>query len=678
MKANFFHWRSLKTRVTLFTLVIFLASLWSLSLYASRELRNDMQRLLSEQQFSTIALLAENINVEMANRLQTLEKVAKDITPAMLGQPSSLQAYLAERLLLQAPFGDGIFVTRQDGTAVAELPRAAGFVGVNYKDRDHMVAALNSGLSTIGRPVIGKVTHAPIVAMSVPVFDPQGKVIGAITGLINLGGPNFLDAMTQGRYGKTGGYLIVAPQYRLIVTATDKSRVMEVLPLPGVNPQLDRFVKGFEGSDIFTNPQGLEVLASAKSISVAGWYAAATLPTAEAFTPILDMQQRMLNATLILTLLAGLLVWWMLRLQLSPMMDVAKKLAGVSEKDHPLQALPLAKQDEIGDLIKGFNHLLETLAYREEVLRETKRFLKESQSMAGLGSYVLDVRSGSWKSSDVFDTVFGIDPTYERSLAGWVALIHPADRAMMAADLQDKILGQGKSIHKEYRIIRQGDQTERWVHGFGRLETDDRGNLLYLRGTIQDITDRKKMEEHMRQLAFYDPLTKLPNRRLINDRLSQTMAMSKRSACHSALMFLDLDNFKPINDIHGHDFGDLLLIEVAARLKNCVREMDTVGRLGGDEFVVLINELDTHQEASIEQAELIAEKIRIAMAEPYRLTIQHQGMADVTVEHRCTASIGVVVFVSDTSSQSDILKWADLAMYQAKDSGRNAIRFYRC
>jgi len=662
----------------LFTLVIFLASLWSLSLYASRELRNDMQRLLSEQQFSTIALLADNINVEMANRLQTLEKVAKDITPAMLGQPSSLQAYLAERLLLQAPFGDGIFVTRQDGTAVAELPRAAGFVGVNYKDRDHMVAALNSGLSTIGRPVIGKVTHAPIVAMSVPVFDPQGKVIGAITGLINLGGPNFLDAMTQGRYGKTGGYLIVAPQYRLIVTATDKSRVMEVLPLPGVNPQLDRFVKGFEGSDIFTNPQGLEVLASAKSISVAGWYAAATLPTAEAFTPILDMQQRMLNATLILTLLAGLLVWWMLRLQLSPMMDVAKKLAGVSEKDHPLQALPLAKQDEIGDLIKGFNHLLETLAYREEVLRETKRFLKESQSMAGLGSYVLDVRSGSWKSSDVFDTVFGIDPTYERSLAGWVALIHPADRAMMAADLQDKILGQGKSIHKEYRIIRQGDQTERWVHGFGRLETDDRGNLLYLRGTIQDITDRKKMEEHMRQLAFYDPLTKLPNRRLINDRLSQTMAMSKRSACHSALMFLDLDNFKPINDIHGHDFGDLLLIEVAARLKNCVREMDTVGRLGGDEFVVLINELDTHQEASIEQAELIAEKIRIAMAEPYRLTIQHQGMADVTVEHRCTASIGVVVFVSDTSSQSDILKWADLAMYQAKESGRNAIRFYRC
>lgn len=678
MKANFFHWRSLKTRVTLFTLVIFLASLWSLSLYASRELRNDMQRLLSEQQFSTIALLADNINVEMANRLQTLEKVAKDITPAMLGQPSSLQAYLAERLLLQAPFGDGIFVTRQDGTAVAELPRAAGFVGVNYKDRDYMVAALNSGLSTIGRPVIGKVTHAPIVAMSVPVFDPQGKVIGAITGLINLGGPNFLDTMTQGRYGKTGGYLIVAPQYRLIVTATDKSRVMEVLPLPGVNPQLDRFVKGFEGSDIFTNPQGLEVLASAKSISVAGWYAAATLPTAEAFTPILDMQQRMLNATLILTLLAGLLVWWMLRLQLSPMMDVAKKLAGVSEKGHPLQALPLAKQDEIGDLIKGFNHLLETLAYREEVLRETKRFLKESQSMAGLGSYVLDVRSGSWKSSDVFDTVFGIDPTYERSLAGWVALIHPADRAMMAADLQDKILGQGKSIHKEYRIIRQGDQTERWVHGFGRLETDDRGNLLYLRGTIQDITDRKKMEEHMRQLAFYDPLTKLPNRRLINDRLSQTMAMSKRSACHSALMFLDLDNFKPINDIHGHDFGDLLLIEVAARLKNCVREMDTVGRLGGDEFVVLINELDTHQEASIEQAELIAEKIRIAMAEPYRLTIQHQGMADVTVEHRCTASIGVVVFVSDTSSQSDILKWADLAMYQAKESGRNAIRFYRC
>lgn len=676
MNADNFHGLSLKTRVTLFTLFIFLMGFWSLSFYASRELRSDMQRLLSEQQFSSITLLADNLNAEMASRLRTLEKVAASIPPALLEKPATLNAFLADRLVLQAFFDDGIFVVRPGGTAVAEYPRGAGYVGVNFMDRDYMIGALTAGRSTIGRPVVDKVSGSPIVAMGVPIFDAQGKVIAALTGLIDLGQPNFMDQMMQGRYGKTGGYLIVAPQYRLVVTATDKSRVMEALPAPGINPQIDRFIQGYEGSEIFTNPLGIEVLASAKGIPVAGWYLAAALPTAEAFTPLRDMQRRMLAATLLLAWLAGILIWWMLQRQFSPMTAIARKLAGLSASQEPLQPLPVARQDEVGDLINGFNHLLETLSHREEVLRETKRFLKESLSMAGLGSYVLDIRSGVWKSSDVFDTVFGIDPAYERSLAGWVALIHPGDRAMMAEHLKNKILGLDPSRNKEYRIIRQDDQALRWVHGFARLESDDQGRLQYLRGTIQDITDRKKMEEQMRQLAFYDPLTQLPNRRMLSDRLNLTIASSKRSAYHSALIFLDLDNFKPINDIHGHDFGDLLLIEVAHRLKRCVREMDTVGRLGGDEFVLLINELDTNEAESIAQSTIIAEKIRLTLAEPYHLTVSHLGKADTTIEHHCTASIGVVVFVGDQYSQSDILKWADMAMYQAKEAGRDAIRFY--
>lgn len=188
--------------------------------------------------------------------------------------------------------------------------------------------------------------------------------------------------------------------------------------------------------------------------------------------------------------------------------------------------------------------------------------------------------------------------------------------------------------------------------------------------------ERKQLEERIHQLAFYDTLTKLPNRSLLNDRLAQVMAASKRSRCYGALIFLDLDNFKPLNDTHGHAVGDSLLIEVANRLKGCVRDMDTVARYGGDEFVVMINELNEDKAESISQAEVVAEKVRGALSKPYLLTIKHEGMPDTTIEHYCPASIGVTVFVDNEPSQEDILRWADAAMYQAKGLGRNQIRFY--
>ena len=191
-----------------------------------------------------------------------------------------------------------------------------------------------------------------------------------------------------------------------------------------------------------------------------------------------------------------------------------------------------------------------------------------------------------------------------------------------------------------------------------------------------DITERKQMEDQVHQMAFYDTLTRLPNRRLLDDRLCQSMAASKRSACYGALMFLDLDNFKPLNDLHGHAVGDLLLIEAAERLRACVREVDTVARFGGDEFVVMIGELDADKNESMAQARLIAEKIRVTLSAPYLLTIRHEGKAETTVEHHCTASIGVALFINHEASQDDILKWADSAMYEAKEAGRNLVRFH--
>ncbi|OGS72929.1 MAG: diguanylate cyclase [Gallionellales bacterium GWA2_60_142] len=184
---------------------------------------------------------------------------------------------------------------------------------------------------------------------------------------------------------------------------------------------------------------------------------------------------------------------------------------------------------------------------------------------------------------------------------------------------------------------------------------------------MQDITMRKQSEEEIHRLAFYDALTQLPNRRLLQERLLQSMSLSARSGKHGAVMFIDLDNFKTLNDTQGHDIGDLLLKEIAKRLTRNVREGDTVARLGGDEFVVALEALSSNEQEAATQSELIAEKIRAELVMPYQLN---------GIEHQSTPSIGVTLFRGHQNSLDEVLKQADLAMYQAKSGGRNMVCFF--
>lgn len=211
-----------------------------------------------------------------------------------------------------------------------------------------------------------------------------------------------------------------------------------------------------------------------------------------------------------------------------------------------------------------------------------------------------------------------------------------------------------------------------WGEVMSKPDRNARGEIIGYHGITREITERKRLEEQVRQLAFYDPLTHLANRRLMLEHLEQAMSASKRSHRHGALLFLDLDNFKPLNDQHGHGVGDLLLIEVAERLKACVREADTVARFGGDEFVVLLCELGTQPGEASEQAAAIAEKIRTRLAEPYVLQAAPSAPA---IQHECTASIGVAVFHGRDESQNAVIDRADAAMYLAKEEGRNRIGF---
>jgi len=199
------------------------------------------------------------------------------------------------------------------------------------------------------------------------------------------------------------------------------------------------------------------------------------------------------------------------------------------------------------------------------------------------------------------------------------------------------------------------------------MVNDEAGTVTHYVGSHFDITERKLAEEKIHRLAFFDQLTGLPNRTLLLDRLKQAMVTSGRSESYGALLFIDLDNFKTLNDSLGHDFGDLLLKEVAQRLVNCVREGDTVARLGGDEFVVVLANLSSVAAEAATGTELVAEKILSMLARVHRFG---------DVAHHSTASIGVTLFMGPQIPIDDLMKQADLTMYKAKEAGRNTVRFF--
>lgn len=233
------------------------------------------------------------------------------------------------------------------------------------------------------------------------------------------------------------------------------------------------------------------------------------------------------------------------------------------------------------------------------------------------------------------------------------------------ADMWQKLLANGNWAGEIWDRRKNGQIYPKWLT-ITAIKTTANHITGYV-GIFTDMTEQKQAEEEIRNLAFYDPLTKLPNRRLLMERFHLALANSERHREYGAVLFLDMDKFKTLNDTLGHEYGDLMLIEVARRIRFVVRSTDTVARIGGDEFVVLIEELGKYSLDAMEKISHIAEKIREALAVAYHI----QGHI-----YHSSPSIGVSLYLGSQPTVTDILKCADIAMYQAKNAGRNTVRFY--
>jgi len=760
----------------LFTLAIFLASIWSLSIYTSRTLHGDIQRVLGEQQSSATSFIAAGINYELNDRLDILRKIAAGTNQFPAANAITMQKLLTQHPALQNHFNEGVIALRLDGTVIAEIPSAAMRIGSNWMGVGSVASALKEGKSTIGQPFIDQKLLAPAFVIAVPIRDNRGKLIGALGGVTNLDKHGFLGMITENRYGKSGYYLLEDPGSRLIITGSDKSLIMQPISRSDINWLADRQVQGHNETGITVNSFGVEVLASASSIPVANWLVVTALPTAEAFAPIHAMQQRMLLATLFLTLLAGGLTWWMLRRQLSPMLAAIETLATLSETNRPLQPLPISSQDEIGKLLGSFNQMQKTLAKQEEVLKESEkryRTLVEwspeavivlrtgrliyvnpaaielfgaSSAQELTGTPILDLVHPDFQqvllprlhncSSDggvapmliekfirLDGTIIDVEAQYTSIVYDGESVIHGSIRDITERKQAEEKLQLAASVFTHAReailittpdaTIIDVNQTFTQITGYARNEVlgcnpkilnsghqgkefyadmwqsliakgywygevwnrrkngevyaemltigavrDDQGNTQQYVALFSDITVLKEHESQLEHIAHYDALTTLPNRVLLADRLHQAMAQVQRGEQRLAVAYLDLDGFKSINDNHGHEAGDQLLMIVASRMKEALREGDTLARLGGDEFVAVLFDL-----ADIETSVPVLARLLAAAAKPV-----HVGKDIFQV----SASIGVTFYPQTEIMDADqLLRQADQAMYQAKLAGKN-------
>ena len=386
---------------------------------------------------------------------------------------------------------------------------------------------------------------------------------------------------------------------------------------------------------------------------------------------IQQIDDRLWLGQLALQLLLFAIIWYLVRFFIRPIKSMTNGLNRIAEGDIAGGShLPIHFRDEIGQATQAFNRVMD-MAHD---LVDAQKLARSVFDNSSEGIIICDSNGNIVTTNRAFTDTTGYAAEEVVGKTPGAVLKSGKHGKEFYKIFWASLLTNGEWKGEIWNKRKNGEIYPEWLTINAVKNT--LGEITFFVSIFSDNTERKQSEDKIRQLAFYDTLTQLPNRRLVNDRMKQTMTASKRSGRYGALMFLDLDNFKPLNDTHGHDVGDSLLIEVARRISCCVREADTVARFGGDEFVVMLSELDKDKALSATQAGIVAEKIRVVLAEPYLLTHQQEDKQEVTIEHHCTASIGVVLFIDHDASQEDIFKQADIAMYQAKEFGRNLIQFF--
>ena len=485
---DFFQWRSITTRLTLFYLLILVSSIWILSAIGNYFLKQDLLRVSGEQQHSTATLMAAQVNQEVTSLVKNIEVVAVQINPELLEDRSTLHSLLGKNTNLQLSFNEGVFITTANGEVIASTSKMVPRVDASFIDETFLAVAKKENKSSIIDVAIDKRLGVPVIRIVVLLRDKQAKVIGTLLGVVNLALPNFLSVLSNNRYGQTGGYLLSESKLRVIIAATDKTRIMEKLPEPGINPDIDYFLSGGQETRIFKNPLGVEIMASVAPVPISGWILAVVLPTSEAFALLYSLQMRLLLSAGFLTALISALTWWMLSRQLAGLALASDAVMAQSKDLSVAHVLPVTDDGEIGDLVGGFNHLLALLRKRDTALiwseQRFRAIFNAEPECVKLVAENGDLLEMNTAGLNILEATT-LEEVRERGLD---AFILPQYRAKHAQLIARVIHGKQGSMEFEIEGMRG---TRRWLESDAiPLKNTEDGTTMMLSVT-RDVTQQK-------------------------------------------------------------------------------------------------------------------------------------------------------------------------------------------
>ena len=655
----------LSAKASLLLTGIVLAVIAAMSIFLFEYQRKATRSLIEQHLEAEADALARSIHGFMEEKLRDAASIGGNMPDGLLqsGDAAAISAYLGRQLSFFPGFEPGLFILDRDGRFLADFPAHPELRGQAFRNRDYFRRTLAQEQGVVGAPYISTRTGLPVLTVTSPLRSDSGRIVAVVCAAMTLLSPSVLGDIQDRRIGKTG-YVYLVNDDRQILVHHDKTRVLESVA-QGRNVFLDKAVRGFEGAGATLNSQGVSMLVADRRIHDLGWIVVAQMPMEEATASLREGVPAVglfLLAALVVVVPAGLLMMRRIARPLEALEEAVQIVTEDLRQSEGAHARPFAasaldalrkmrSSDEIGKLARAFFQLSVRLKQTLGSLRAAAKDWERTFSSVQEALLVLDLDGKVLRLNRVAEDLFRT-PKMEAVGRHWqdvLAAGHDAPANWPATE----DLFEAASLKVTSPLPETSGMFELSFSSImGRR--DSKGFLLM----VTDVTEKLLAEERIRELAFHDVLTRLPNRLLLLDRLEQAMATANRNGSRVGVLFLDLDDFKLVNDTFGHAWGDELLRQVSRRLITCLRVSDTLARYAGDEFVAVLMDLTDQEEAVT-----IASRMLLCLAEPFDLSGS---------QARVGASIGIAVYPEDGATPGLLVSHADHAMYRAKGHGKNS------
>jgi diguanylate cyclase (GGDEF)-like protein/PAS domain S-box-containing protein len=662
-KLGIFPDSSLKTRVAIATVFFIGLTAFFLTVTAAFLGMRGMEEVISRQQDMVTIKIARQLDENFFLRKTTLESLIPEIPKQDINDRVALQKFLENHRALDKLFVN-LIIEDSKGNPLANLN--APDDRFNVAERPYFKSTLASRKSVISDPVIAAASKKQVVIVTVPLLDEQGQVLLVLLGVVDINANNFLGNFSNMKFGESGYFSIMTTD-GIYVVHPERSRIMKSVSDPDLgapSPALSRALAGERGTFRSSSRNKVPAIYSFQRMEGANWIVGSLYPEPEAFASIHAFQKQAILLAFLLFAILGPLAWWYTKRLLEPLERLRTHIRMAHEDSSLTPSFNRYAKNEIGDLAFAFHALMRARADAKKAVLGEKERLRTT--LNSIGDAVI--------STDPEGNVTYLNPVAE-AMTGWPS----AEAVGLPVSAVFQIINEttGKSAPNPVEFVLQSGEAAGLAEntiivrrGGGHFPIEDsatpiRDSQGAITGAVivfHDVSEAQKMAKKMTYQATHDSLTGLINRGEFERRLDLALTTGQLEQKQHTLLYLDLDQFKIVNDTCGHAAGDQLLRQVSTVLQQKLRKSDTLARLGGDEFGVLL------ESCSAGPAQRIADALR--------QTIKDFQFVWFEKIFTIGASIGMVTFSNGTTSLADVLRMADSACYMAKDKGRNRIHVY--